>query len=106
MLYHRTNFRIAVEKLMISMRLVKLITYIFLLTIPSPIFLMTQGRSAVDPVCDVTTVLFSVPKCFSGVLLYKSSRGGKETVSSLCSGFSVEDEGTGDDGPVDKKKKV
>lgn len=70
---------------------------------PSPIFLITHGRSAVDPVCDVTTVLFSVPKCFSGVWLYKSSRGGNETVSSFWSGFSVDVVGcVGDDGPVDK----
>ncbi|KAG7296739.1 hypothetical protein JYU34_020657, partial [Plutella xylostella] len=75
---------------------------------PSPILCMTHGMSAVDPICEVTTVLLSVPKCFSGVPLLKmSSRGGNVTVSPLSSGFEEVGGGGiafGSVGPGKKKK--
>lgn len=49
-----------------------------LLTVPSPILLMTHGTRAVDPVCAVTTVLFSVAKWTGGL-----SKGGNEAPSSF-----------------------
>lgn len=65
---------------------------------------MTHGSNAVDPVCEVTKVLFSVANCFSCVPYTRSSRGGKVTVSSFSSGRIVDDcdEGGGD-GPVKKR---
>lgn len=49
-----------------------------LLTVPSPILLMTHGIRAVDPVWAVTTLLFSVAKCTGG-----PSKGGNEAPSSF-----------------------
>ncbi|KAJ8951208.1 hypothetical protein NQ318_010235 [Aromia moschata] len=53
------------------------------LTIPSPMLWMMHGISAVDPVCDVTTVLFSVAKCIGTF-----SKGGNEAPSSFSSPLS------------------
>lgn len=53
---------------------------IWILTIPSPMLLTTHGTRAVDPVCDVTIVLFSVAKCTGGL-----SNGGNEAANSFRS---------------------
>lgn len=47
---------------------------------PSPMLLITHGTKAVDPVCEVTIVLFSVTKCTGGL-----SNGGNEAPSSFKS---------------------
>lgn len=53
---------------------------IWILTIPSPMLLTTHGTKAVDPVCDVTIVLFSVAKWTGGL-----SKGGNEAANSFIS---------------------
>lgn len=67
-IFQRLSIRIAIKKI--------------LLTIPSPILLTVHGTNAVDPVCDVIVVPFSVSKFSGGPF---SSTGAKDAVSSLKS---------------------